>query len=342
MKRGIVLKPLISIVIPVYNVENYLVQCLDSIINQDVENIEIILIDDGSTDNSSEICDSYAMTHKNIKVFHSQNKGQSIARNRGISEASGEYIFFVDSDDYLIDGSLRKIVKTLSEDLDLDLLLVKIKIFFEGTDKVFPKAKYHNFKKVIGKTGEEAFQFLVKTRQFLVSPYSYIVKRSILVTNNILYDTELRSGEDILFTPLVYFNSKKVSCVDDFVLMYRKNRVGQLTKNINIDKEKNLFLALNGKFNDSRRWDISNETRRTYRKYISNIYAYSLSKNSTGNNGKDWIKMLKEYEHFILSAGGSRFILPKLVYLFFGYNACVATLIFMKKFYDLLRLHNRK
>ena len=92
---------LVSVIIPVYNVERYLKKCIDSILNQTYKNLEIILVDDGSTDCSSKICDEYAKNDTRILVIHKANGGQSEARNIGISESKGEYIFFVDSDDYI-------------------------------------------------------------------------------------------------------------------------------------------------------------------------------------------------------------------------------------------------
>lgn len=93
--------PLISVVIPVYNVEKYIAQCLDSILSQTYHNLEILLTDDGSTDSSGNICDEYIRKDNRIKVFHQQNKGVSTARNNGIRNASGEYISFIDPDDFI-------------------------------------------------------------------------------------------------------------------------------------------------------------------------------------------------------------------------------------------------
>ena len=95
------LNKLISIIVPVYNVDKYLDRCIESIRNQTIKNLEIILVDDGSTDNSSAICDSYAKIDKRIKVIHKENGGISSARNKGLECASGDYIGFVDSDDYI-------------------------------------------------------------------------------------------------------------------------------------------------------------------------------------------------------------------------------------------------
>ncbi|MCM1518074.1 MAG: glycosyltransferase [Pseudoflavonifractor sp.] len=93
-------RPLISVIVPVYNVEKYLGTCIDSLVSQTYPNIEIILIDDGSTDNSGSICDMYSETHSNISVYHEPNGGSSVARNKGIDVSTGEYICFVDSDDW--------------------------------------------------------------------------------------------------------------------------------------------------------------------------------------------------------------------------------------------------
>lgn len=93
--------PLISVIVPVYNMERYLDKCVDSILNQTYKNIEIILVDDGSVDNSPQICDRYANDFDNVKVIHKENKGQSSARNVGLDVCQGEYIGFVDSDDWI-------------------------------------------------------------------------------------------------------------------------------------------------------------------------------------------------------------------------------------------------
>ena len=92
---------MISIIIPVYNVENYLNRCIDSVLSQTYKNLEIILIDDGSTDSSSKICDFYQEKDRRVIAYHKRNEGQGIARNYGIDRSKGEYIMFVDSDDWI-------------------------------------------------------------------------------------------------------------------------------------------------------------------------------------------------------------------------------------------------
>lgn len=104
-----------SIIVPVYNVENYLVDCIESLVNQKFDSYEILIINDGSTDNSGEICDEYATKYDNIRVFHKKNGGLSDARNYGIKNAKGDYLIFVDSDDWIALDSLKKISEAIGD-----------------------------------------------------------------------------------------------------------------------------------------------------------------------------------------------------------------------------------
>ena len=115
-------QPLISVIVPVYNVENYLPRCLDSIINQTYTNLEILLVDDGATDNSGKLCDEYAQKDNRIRVFHKENGGVSSARNMGLDNATGEYIAFVDSDDY-IDKCMYEIMLNSSVQNNADIVV---------------------------------------------------------------------------------------------------------------------------------------------------------------------------------------------------------------------------
>lgn len=101
---------LISVIVPVYNVEKYLVQCIDSILNQTYKNLEIILVDDESTDHSGKICDQFSSNENRIKVIHKKNMGLGLARNTGLENANGKYVVFVDSDDYLSNSNIKNLV----------------------------------------------------------------------------------------------------------------------------------------------------------------------------------------------------------------------------------------
>lgn len=114
--------PLISIIVPVYNVEQYLVECIESIVTQSYKHFELLLIDDGSPDKCGSICDEYARKDERIRVFHKKNEGVSVARNFGLQRAHGEWITFCDSDDYLEKNALKQVVLTIYEFKDIDII----------------------------------------------------------------------------------------------------------------------------------------------------------------------------------------------------------------------------
>ena len=113
------MQPKLSIIIPIYNAEKYLERCLDSVLNQSFQDYELLLIDDGSTDRSAEICDSYAKHDERIKVFHKENGGVSSARNMGLDNATGEWIYFVDADDEVLAGGMQNLVDGIRDDADI-------------------------------------------------------------------------------------------------------------------------------------------------------------------------------------------------------------------------------
>ena len=153
----------LSIIVPVYNAKKYLKKCIDSILKQTYTDFELILIDDGSTDNSGEICDEYAKANSNIRVIHKENEGLVAARKTGLQNALGEYIGFVDSDDYIDEGMYETLMKPIEKNnADISIgglvsvnengvLNELFNKFAEGfydkkrmTEEVFPKMLYHS------------------------------------------------------------------------------------------------------------------------------------------------------------------------------------------------------
>lgn len=127
--------PKISIIIPIYNVENYLEKCIQSVLNQTYKDFELLLIDDGSTDNSVKICDDYAQKDNRIRVIHKTNGGVSTARNEGIRNARGEYLGFIDSDDYIEPNMYETLINNI-EEYGCDISICGFKVFDEDTDTV--------------------------------------------------------------------------------------------------------------------------------------------------------------------------------------------------------------
>ena len=123
--------PLVSVIVPVYNVEKYLEQCVDSVLNQTYRNLEIILVDDGSQDSSREICDTYINVDSRVKVIHQENGGSSSARNAGLVCASGAYVFFLDSDDWLAYNAIEiMLLKALTN--NAQMVICDIALIYES------------------------------------------------------------------------------------------------------------------------------------------------------------------------------------------------------------------
>ena len=160
-------KDLISIIVPIYNVEQYLKKCLDSVINQTYHNIEIILIDDGSTDNCGSICDEYANRDKRIKVIHKTNGGLSDARNVGIDITKGKYITFIDSDDYVEKDYVYYLYNVMKE-CNTDIAFCGYKVCYEKKKNNGKKEK-NQIRKC---TKIEAFKEILYAKDFEVSAWA--------------------------------------------------------------------------------------------------------------------------------------------------------------------------
>ena len=131
----------VSVVIPVYNVEKYLRECVDSVLIQSYTDLEIILVDDGATDSSGKICDEYVATDKRVKVIHKENGGLSSARNIGLDSSTGQYVYFLDSDDYIEPNTIKVLINTIRES-EADFVFFDGHIFYEDSVDIRPTNNY--------------------------------------------------------------------------------------------------------------------------------------------------------------------------------------------------------
>lgn len=195
----------ISVVVPVYNSEKYLRRCVDSILAQTLKEIEIILVNDGSTDQSSTICDEYAK-NQNIKVIHQKNSGPATARNVGIQSATGEYIGFVDSDDYIAPEMYEALYNRANMD-NIDIVTCGYNIV-EGT-KVTTKSIPLEPNRIINKTELNKLLCTANGKHLLWFPWKSIYRTEIVHKNNILFPN-LNNGEETIFILECLLNSKSM------------------------------------------------------------------------------------------------------------------------------------
>ena len=197
---------LYSIVVPVYNVEQYLRRCVDSLIQQTYAGIEILLVDDGSTDQSPSICDQYAAADDRISVFHKKNGGLSDARNFGIDHAKGEYILFVDSDDWIEPNTIASFHAFVRENPDVDLFIGCLK----NTDGTLCAS---NQKAVVGQKYSGADYYVRFQKSVLKSAVAPLYKKSFLDHCELRFLVG-RLHEDIEFTPRAYMSAGYVIYTD--------------------------------------------------------------------------------------------------------------------------------
>ena len=206
----------ITIIIPVYNCEKYITRCIDSIINQNYNSIEIIIINDGSTDSTFEKCNEYAKKYSNVKVINQENKGVCYSRNIGIKNAQGEYILFVDADDYLLENSLDNIYSVLEDKFDIIKFSYIIKNK-KSEKKMIYEEKEYNF------TVDDKEQFF---KSFLENSYEnmvwgQLIKRSLL--DKITFEENIFYAEDFLFNYELYNLAKTIKYTEKMLYNYEKN-----------------------------------------------------------------------------------------------------------------------
>lgn len=196
---------LISIVVPVYKVEKYLERCVDSLIKQTYKNYEIILVDDGSPDNCPQMCDEYAKKYNRINVVHKENGGLSDARNAGVKEAKGEYILFVDSDDWIEESTCEMFAKFV-EVRKVDIVAGNAKKI-DGEKKTLMSRDEELNNKVV--PGKEFLKHQLKSNKMYMAAWLNLYSREFLINNNLEF-VKGRLHEDEEFTPRCFLKAQKV------------------------------------------------------------------------------------------------------------------------------------
>lgn len=212
-------EPLVSVIIPVYNVEPYLKRCLDSVIKQTYKNLQIIVVDDGSTDNSGKICDEYAKKDGRIEVIHKKNGGISSARNKGIKSVHGDFIVFVDSDDYVDKNYVSILYGELTKE-DADMAVVGHKIIY--CDRQIVKRNDKNCSML----SREALNSLLYDKCIDVSCWGKIYKKSLF--KGVVYP-EGKIFEDSAVTYKLFMNSKRIAVSSETPYFYTKKRKTSIT-----------------------------------------------------------------------------------------------------------------
>ncbi len=293
--------PKLSIIIPVYNLELYLKKCLDSVVVQNSEEMEILLLDDGSTDGSGNICDEYAQRYDNIKVYHKENEGLSATRNLGIKKAGGEYILFLDGDDFLTSDAVCNIINELKSSLRADVLIGRYISYFSSTG-IEEECSYHLDKVNVERVEKEKlFRELLSGKTYDWYACLNIVRKDFIIENAI-YFKEGICFEDAMWTPEVLFQAKRAAYLDTPFYVYRQNREGSITASVDENTYMDKLYVCRYAEEFCRRYCLSKEMRRQFMGNYNSIYAALLADSwrLDKNRRKEIWLQLRRYRKILL------------------------------------------
>jgi len=295
----------LTFILPIYKVEDYLPQCVDSILSQATEDCEIILVDDGSPDSCGTICDRYAENNAIVKVIHKPNGGLSSARNAGMELATGKYVLFVDSDDYLEPGSVKKLLNWIdSTDADVAFLLSR-KVYPDGTSE--PLGEDLVREKILGKSREEVLRFLVTCPKFPASAWGKIYRRAFLEDNGFHYPHDRRLSEDLMYSLNLFLTAEKFDYLDFPYYCYRQNRAGSICNTVNARYYFDTFLFVT---ESAQRFAVNKQAKDEISALALSFAAYEYAilvwqiLDLEGGDREKALAMLKEYR-WVLAYGKS-------------------------------------
>ena len=221
--------PEFSVIVPVYKVEKYLKNCVDSIIGQSYQEFELILVDDGSPDTCGEICDKYGTLDTRVKVVHKENGGLSSARNAGLDIATGKYVIFIDSDDFWDDANALEHIHNNLIETDADVLVFPAKRYYENEDKytyIITSDVYRS--KIIDKDVNASIRYMIENNIYRAAAWNKVVKKSIIDS----YSMRFKNGylsEDMDWCGDLLLYAQRFDFYDNPFYAYRQQRNGSIT-----------------------------------------------------------------------------------------------------------------
>lgn len=224
--------PKFTVIIPVYNVAAYLPKCVNSVLEQDFKQYEVILVDDGSTDESSRICDEFAKQDKRIVVIHEENRGLSAARNIGIENANGEYILFLDSDDYWHDSSVLNIIYSRLNVSNADILSFN---YMKFCDDVFESPYFKQDNDMpLDELEKNSLEYQINNDLWIACAWNKVIRRELFYHRKLYFNLGITS-EDIDWCLRLALYAEKFDFIADVIVCYRQRKTS-ISKSITVQK----------------------------------------------------------------------------------------------------------
>lgn len=286
--------PKFSFIVPVYNSEEYLNKCIDSILNQTFSDFELIIVNDGSTDNSSKIIESYAKKDNRVKYFYKDNGGISDARNFGVSRVNGEYIIFVDSDDYIKQDLLFRLNEEIKKEPNLDI--IKYEFLYVRDGNLINENFTTEYKK---DNGENIFLYLINQKRPFDMLCIYAFRTEYFKKNKFIFPKG-KAHEDFALIPLIIMRSKTVLIINEPFYYYVQTN-SSITRGNKLEKIKNrlndMLYHYDNLLEEFNKLKPSEQLGINFRSYISNALIIR-AKELSGKDLKLYINELKKRKVF--------------------------------------------
>ncbi len=298
---------LLSFILPVYNVEKYLRECIESILQQITDECEIILVNDGSTDSSGDICKQFAERDMRVHVVNKENGGLSSARNAGIEVAEGEYVTFVDSDDKVFLNSISDILTWIkSEKTDL-CFLKAVKLYPDGSQKDL--GEEIDSSQLRYKSRKEAIQYLASRSKYPGSAWAKLYRREFLISNNLHFPYDRRYSEDLGYMRDCILCARSFDALDIPFYKYRQNRQGSITNKVT---SKNFYDLLKFIIESVNKLTVHKKAKNFTSKSVMAFVAYEYSvllylyQFLSKKDKNEALKRMKEYDWVLKYAGSKK------------------------------------
>jgi len=308
-----------SVIVPIYNIQKYLPQCIESVLRQTYENFELILVNDGSPDRSGAICDKYAKNDTRIRVVHKENGGVSDARNAGLSIAEGEFIWFLDGDDSMVDGAMNSIAETIMRNDAVDMVTCcHINEYDDGTIELEPLP----FDCPPSSISRDEFLFrLCQCDGSYFAPWKNVYRRSVITGSNLRFTKGLICGEDCEFFMHFVRCGEKFMLLNTPVVNYKTEREGSVTNTMS----KAAIMGQLKVFSDNAELFGENNAPidQSMRVFFARKFANTVSILYHLRDEKDIEEVtayIRNHEDILADAEGVKYYVAKLVWRLLGYH----------------------
>ncbi|MDE6260047.1 MAG: glycosyltransferase [Oscillospiraceae bacterium] len=319
---------LFSVVIPVYNIENYIQECIDSVLCQSFSDYEIILINDGSTDGSGKICDEYARKYECIHVIHQENQGQSKARNQGIRISKGDYIIFIDGDDYLCGKdnfrNLAHYIQRKSNSPDI-VAYHGVSAFSDGSKVIYNKSCMNDFRTDGAGKGYTAEEFLTVhlkgDSMFFWFPWFYAYDRELFAGQELQFP-EGHKYEDVYLIWRILLKAKRIEVMPNIVYVYRRNRKNSTSEVASYQNLSDFLWAIEENIRDAEQRLPDGELKSLLLSDFARQY-HSLCTRATflpKEEKKEMMERLKSKKRYIDFAAGRQYAFVRKVEKVIGFE----------------------